>query len=114
MSAFCSNMLDEYLENEAQQISERAAAFATHPEDAVAYQLPARGSSYVKTLDSALRHRNASSRVSGGPRRPCPLSRKASPFSAQTSPTTSEAAGRASDPDAAAAGAAYADDSSRR
>ncbi|XP_027896614.1 MAX gene-associated protein isoform X3 [Xiphophorus couchianus] len=114
MSAFCSNMLDEYLENEAQQISERAAAFSTHPEDAVAYQLPARGSSYVKTLDSALRHRNAASRVSGGPRRPCPLSRKASPFSARTSPTTSEAAGRALDPDAAAAaGAAYADDYSR-
>ncbi|XP_014899610.1 MAX gene-associated protein isoform X1 [Poecilia latipinna] len=112
MSAFCSNMLDEYLENEAQQISERAAAFSTNPEDAVAYQLPARGSSYVKTLDSALRHRNAASRVSGGTRRPCPLSRKAL---AQTSPTTSKAPGRASDPDAAAAaGAGYADDYSQR
>ncbi|XP_054900630.1 MAX gene-associated protein isoform X2 [Poeciliopsis prolifica] len=112
MSAFCSNMLDEYLESEAQQISERAAAFSTHPEDTVAYQLPARGSSYVKTLDSALRHRNAASRVSGGPRRPCPLSRKAQPFSAQTAQTVSEATGPASDPDAAGAG--YADDDSRR
>ncbi|KAM4713504.1 uncharacterized protein mgab isoform 1-T5 [Anableps anableps] len=117
LSAFCSNMLDEYLENEAQQISERAAAFSTHPEDTVTYQLPAKSSSYVKTLDSVLKHRNAASRVSSGANRPCPLSRKTLSYSPPTSPvsslTTSEARGQASDPEAAA-GASYAADHSQR
>lgn len=85
LSAFCSNMLDEYLESEAQQISERAAAFCTNPEGSVAYQLPAKSSSYVKTLDSALKHRNAASSVSPGASRPCPLSHKPLLYSALTS-----------------------------
>ncbi|KAM6915112.1 MAX gene-associated protein [Xenentodon cancila] len=76
LSAFCSNMLDEYLESEAQQISERAAAFSTNSEGSVAYQLPAKSSSYVKTLDSALRHRNAASKITIGDNKPCPLSYK--------------------------------------
>lgn len=106
-------MLDEYLENEAQQISERAAAFATHPEDAVAYQLPAKSSSYVKTLDSALRHRHAASKVSVGASRPCPLSRKSLPHSPGASPTTSEAPSQASEPEAATEAGGADDDSQR-
>ncbi|XP_067429478.1 MAX gene-associated protein isoform X2 [Thunnus thynnus] len=86
LSAFCSNMLDEYLESEAQQISERAAAFSTNPEGSVAYQLPAKSSSYVKTLDSALKHRNSASKVPVGANRPCPLSHKPLLYSALTSP----------------------------
>ncbi|KAM7395685.1 hypothetical protein PAMA_007111 [Pampus argenteus] len=86
LSAFCSNMLDEYLEAEAQQISERAAAFSTNPEGSVAYQLPAKSSSYVKTLDSVLKHRNAASKVPAGTNRPCPLSHKPLLYSALTSP----------------------------
>ncbi|XP_071334903.1 MAX gene-associated protein isoform X4 [Trachinotus anak] len=86
LSAFCSNMLDEYLESEARQISERAAAFSTNPEGSVAYQLPAKSSSYVKTLDSALKHRNAASRFPVGANRPCPLSHKPLLYSALTSP----------------------------
>ncbi|XP_037837560.1 uncharacterized protein magl isoform X2 [Kryptolebias marmoratus] len=81
LSAFCSDMLDEYLESEAQQISERAAAFSTDPESSVVYQLPARSASYVKTLESVLRHRNAAPRGPEGPDRPCPLSRKPVPES---------------------------------
>ncbi|XP_069371108.1 MAX gene-associated protein isoform X2 [Paralichthys olivaceus] len=79
LSAFCSDLLDEYLESEAQQISERAAAFSTNSEGSVAYQLPAKGSSYVKTLDSVLKHRNPASN------RPCPLSHKPLLYSAMTS-----------------------------
>lgn len=79
-------MLDEYLESEAQQISERAAAFSTNPEGSVAYQLPAKSSSYVKTLDSVLKHRNAPSKVPLGTNRPCPLSHKPLLYSALTSP----------------------------
>ncbi|XP_061602784.1 MAX gene-associated protein isoform X2 [Cololabis saira] len=100
LSAFCSNMLDEYLENEAQQISERAAAFSTNPEGSVAYQLPAKSSSYVKTLDSALRHRNAASKITVGDK-PCPLSYKppvssapavsAPPLASPSTPSPAEA-----------------------
>ncbi len=86
LSAFCSNMLDEYLESEAQYISERAAAFSTNPEGSVAYQLPAKSSSYVKTLDSVLKHRNAASKLPLGANRPCPLSHKPLLYSALTSP----------------------------
>ncbi|XP_054872081.1 uncharacterized protein magl isoform X2 [Amphiprion ocellaris] len=86
LSAFCSNMLDEYLENEAQQISERAAAFSTDPEGSVAYQLPAKSSSYVKTLDSVLKQQNAASRLPVRAIRPCPLSHKPLLYSALTSP----------------------------
>nr|XP_015803623.2 MAX gene-associated protein isoform X2 [Nothobranchius furzeri] len=76
LSAFCSNMLDEYLESEAQRISERAEAFSTNPDASVAYQLPIRGSSYVKTLDSVLRNQNAALGTPAVANRPCPLSRK--------------------------------------
>ncbi|XP_076729841.1 uncharacterized protein mgab isoform X2 [Maylandia zebra] len=86
LSAFCSNMLDEYLESEAQQISERAAAFSTNPEGSVSYQLPAKSSSYVKTLDSVLKHRKAPSKFPVGANRPCPLSHKPLLYSALTSP----------------------------
>nr|XP_046229084.1 MAX gene-associated protein [Scatophagus argus]XP_046229085.1 MAX gene-associated protein [Scatophagus argus] len=85
LSAFCSNMLDEYLESEAQYISERAAAFSTNPEASVAYRLPAKGSSYVKTLESVLKHRNTASKFPVGTNKPCPLSHKLPPNSAPTS-----------------------------
>lgn len=93
LSAFCSNMLDEYLESEAQKISERAAAFSTNPEGCVAYQLPAKSSSYVKTLDSVLKHRGTASKSPAGSSRPCPLSHKhlfnfAQSSSAQTDPVS--------------------------
>ncbi|XP_045917038.1 MAX gene-associated protein isoform X3 [Micropterus dolomieu] len=95
LSAFCSNLLDEYLESEAQYISERAAAFSTNPEGSVAYQMPAKSASYVKTLDSVLKHQNAASKSTAGANRPCPLSHKpllysvlASPFPPLASPAT--------------------------
>ncbi|XP_077366712.1 MAX gene-associated protein isoform X2 [Festucalex cinctus] len=82
MSAFCSNMLDEYLESEAQQISERAAAFSTGPEAPVAYQLPAKSASYVKTLDSALKRRKTTADIIN---KPCPRSFKPLLYDALTS-----------------------------
>lgn len=88
LSAFCSNMLDEYLESEAQNISERAAAFSTNVEGSVVYQLPAKSSSYVKTLDSVLKQRTDTSKLPLASCRPCPLSQKTLLTSAQTSPAT--------------------------
>ncbi|XP_071269027.1 MAX gene-associated protein-like isoform X2 [Salvelinus alpinus] len=72
-SAFCSEMLDQYLESEAQRISDRAAAFSHKPLGSVAYQLPVTSTSYVRTLDSVLK-----TRAPPPPAfcRPCPLSRK--------------------------------------
>lgn len=76
-------MLDEYLESEAKKISERAEAFSTNPEASVAYELPAKSSSYVKTLDSVLKnHCKASDK-------PCPLSYK-SQIPAAAPPSSSE------------------------
>lgn len=88
LSAFCSNMLDEYLESEAQNISERAAAFSTNAEDSVVYQLPTKSSSYVRTLDSVLKQRTDTSRIPVASSRPCSLSQKTPLTSAQTSPAT--------------------------
>ncbi|KAK7907227.1 hypothetical protein WMY93_015839 [Mugilogobius chulae] len=59
LSAFCSNMLDEYLESEEHRISERAETLSSLPQGSVAYELPAKSSSYVKTLDSVLKQRAA-------------------------------------------------------
>ncbi|XP_072305358.1 uncharacterized protein mgab [Eucyclogobius newberryi] len=58
-SAFCSDMLDEYLESEERQISERAETLCSRPPSVVAYELPAKSASYVRTLDSVLRQRAA-------------------------------------------------------
>ncbi|XP_034143794.1 MAX gene-associated protein isoform X2 [Esox lucius] len=74
-SAFCSDMLDQYLESEAQRISDRADAFSHNPLASVAYQLPVTSTSYVRTLDSVLKTRTPPP----APRtfcKPCPLSRK--------------------------------------
>ncbi|KAK3542258.1 hypothetical protein QTP86_021449 [Hemibagrus guttatus] len=60
-SAFCSDMLDAYLENEAQQISDRVAVFSNCSASPVSYQLPSKSSSYVVTLDSLLKARSVSS-----------------------------------------------------
>ncbi|KAI5611254.1 MAXprotein-associated protein-like [Silurus asotus] len=59
-SAFCSEMLDAYLENEAQQISDRLAVFSKFSASPVSYQLPSKSSSYVVTLDSLLKNRSIS------------------------------------------------------
>lgn len=69
-------MLDEYLESEGQMICERAAAFSTNPEGFVAYQLPVKSSSYVRTLDSVLKQRNSVPKVQAASDKPCPLSYK--------------------------------------
>lgn len=55
LSAFCSDMLDEYLESEGKLIDERAASFSQAVVSPVAYQLPTKSTSYVRTLDSVLK-----------------------------------------------------------
>lgn len=53
LSAFCSDMLDQYLENEGRLIDERASTFSQPAVDLpppLAYQLPPQTSSYVRTI----------------------------------------------------------------
>ncbi|CAG5866968.1 unnamed protein product [Menidia menidia] len=47
LSAFCSDMLDEYLENEGKLIDERAASFSQSPFEAPVYQLPMKSTSWT-------------------------------------------------------------------
>ncbi|XP_045918360.1 MAX dimerization protein MGA a isoform X2 [Micropterus dolomieu] len=64
LSAFCSDMLDEYLENEGKLIDERAASFSQPVAEPVVYELPVRSTSYVRTLDSILKKQPVSSPTS--------------------------------------------------
>lgn len=55
LSAFCSDMLDEYLENEGKLLEQQSASSFSHPTmEPVAYELPTSSCSYVRTLDSVL------------------------------------------------------------
>ncbi|XP_044127733.1 MAX gene-associated protein isoform X3 [Bufo gargarizans] len=55
LSAFCSDELDEYLENEAKLMGDLKELTWHKPESSVSYQLPTKSSSYVRTLDSVLK-----------------------------------------------------------
>ncbi|XP_063296323.1 MAX gene-associated protein [Pelobates fuscus] len=54
-SAFCSDELDEYLENEARLMESSCGFSQKESESDVTYQLPTRSTSYVRTLDSVLK-----------------------------------------------------------
>ncbi|XP_054651631.1 MAX dimerization protein MGA a isoform X2 [Dunckerocampus dactyliophorus] len=56
LSAFCSDMLDQYLESEAKLIDERATSFSQPSvELPPLYELPASSNSYVRPLNSVLK-----------------------------------------------------------
>ncbi|CAL8288125.1 unnamed protein product [Gadus morhua 'NCC'] len=55
LSAFCSDMLDEYLENEGKFLDQHASSFSQAPPEPVAYKLPVQSSSYVRTLGSVMK-----------------------------------------------------------
>ncbi|XP_067847324.1 MAX dimerization protein MGA a isoform X2 [Heptranchias perlo] len=65
-SAFLSDKLDEYLENEEKIIKQRAA-LCIGKTSKVVYQMPTKSSSYVRTLDSVLKHQ-APQATRGAPR----------------------------------------------
>lgn len=52
-------MLDEYLENEAKLIDERAASFSQPPVEPPVFKLPVSSTSYVRTLDHILKKQTA-------------------------------------------------------
>ncbi|XP_069773270.1 MAX dimerization protein MGA a isoform X2 [Narcine bancroftii] len=63
-SVFSSDKLDEYLENEEKFIKRRAA-LCVNKISKVAYQLPTKSSSYVRTLDSVLKHQTSQANCRG-------------------------------------------------
>ncbi|XP_077935626.1 MAX gene-associated protein isoform X4 [Halichoerus grypus] len=79
-SAFCSDKLDEYLENEG-KLMETSMGFSSNaPTSPVVYQLPTKSTSYVRTLDSVLKKQSAvspSTSYSLKPHSVPPASRKA-------------------------------------
>ncbi|XP_023590916.1 MAX gene-associated protein isoform X4 [Trichechus manatus latirostris] len=54
-SAFCSDKLDEYLENEGKLMETSMDFSSSAPTSPVVYQLPTKSTSYVRTLDSVLK-----------------------------------------------------------
>ncbi|KAG9336381.1 hypothetical protein JZ751_002728 [Albula glossodonta] len=69
-SAFCSDMLDEYLANEGKLIDERAESFTHSTVTPVAYQLPTKSTSYVRTLDSVLKKQTSTPALPSAPLKP--------------------------------------------
>ncbi|KAM6968584.1 MAX dimerization protein MGA a [Tautogolabrus adspersus] len=65
LSAFCSDMLDQYLENEGKLIDQRVDSLSQQQSDPPVYQLPTTSTSYVRTLDSILKKQAASDLISG-------------------------------------------------
>ncbi|XP_057399988.1 MAX gene-associated protein isoform X11 [Balaenoptera acutorostrata] len=92
-SAFCSDKLDEYLENEG-KLMETSMGFSSNaPTSPVVYQLPTKSTSYVRTLDSVLKKQSTispSTSYSLKPHSVPSVSRKAksqnkqAPFSSRT------------------------------
>ncbi|XP_032107111.1 MAX gene-associated protein isoform X9 [Sapajus apella] len=79
-SAFCSDKLDEYLENEG-KLMETSMGFSSNaPTSPVVYQLPTKSTSYVRTLDSVLKKQSTispSTSYSLKPHSVAPASRRA-------------------------------------
>ncbi|XP_056402642.1 MAX gene-associated protein isoform X2 [Hyla sarda] len=78
LSAFCSDELDEYLENEAKLMGDFKELTQNEPESSISYQLPTKSSSYVRTLDSVLKKQaqQAVSSVSGTEQVPLPRKKR--------------------------------------
>ncbi|XP_069910147.1 MAX gene-associated protein isoform X26 [Oryctolagus cuniculus] len=87
-SAFCSDKLDEYLENEGKLMETSMGFSANAPTSPVVYQLPTKSTSYVRTLDSVLKKQSIispSTSYSLKPHSVPPASRKAKSQSKQAS-----------------------------
>lgn len=79
-SAFCSDKLDEYLENEGKLMETNMGFSSNAPTSPVVYQLPTKSTSYVRTLDSVLKKQSTvspSTSYSLKPHSVPPASRKA-------------------------------------
>ncbi|XP_075283710.1 MAX gene-associated protein isoform X4 [Opisthocomus hoazin] len=73
-SAFCSDKLDEYLENEGKLMETSMGFSSSAPTSPVVYQLPTKSTSYVRTLDSVLKKQSTIIPSTSYTSKPAPLS----------------------------------------
>ncbi|XP_059675228.1 MAX gene-associated protein isoform X2 [Gavia stellata] len=73
-SAFCSDKLDEYLENEGKLMETSMGFSSSTPTSPVVYQLPTKSTSYVRTLDSVLKKQSTIIPSTSYTFKPAPLS----------------------------------------
>ncbi|XP_061199526.1 MAX gene-associated protein isoform X2 [Neopsephotus bourkii] len=73
-SAFCSDKLDEYLENEGKLMETSMGFSSSAPASPVVYQLPTKSTSYVRTLDSVLKKQSTTVPSTSYMFKPVPLS----------------------------------------
>ncbi|XP_015671422.2 MAX gene-associated protein [Protobothrops mucrosquamatus] len=72
-SAFCSDKLDEYLENEGKLMETSIGFSPSTSSSPVVYQLPTKSTSYVRTLDSVLKKQSIASNLSSYTSKPLGL-----------------------------------------
>uniref|UniRef100_A0A670Y4P9 MAX gene-associated protein n=1 Tax=Pseudonaja textilis TaxID=8673 RepID=A0A670Y4P9_PSETE len=72
-SAFCSDKLDEYLENEGKLMETSIGFSPSTSSSPVVYQLPTKSTSYVRTLDSVLKKQSTASNLSSYTSKPLDL-----------------------------------------
>ncbi|XP_038597009.1 LOW QUALITY PROTEIN: MAX gene-associated protein [Tachyglossus aculeatus] len=77
-SAFCSDKLDEYLENEGKLMESSLGLSSTSPTPPVVYQLPTKSTSYVRTLDSVLKKQSSAAPSTSHSSKPHPAPAAAS------------------------------------
>uniref|UniRef100_A0A8C8E890 MAX gene-associated protein n=1 Tax=Otus sunia TaxID=257818 RepID=A0A8C8E890_9STRI len=87
-SAFCSDKLDEYLENEGKLMETSMGFSSSTPSSPVVYQLPTKSTSYVRTLDSVLKKQSTIIPSTSYSFKPVPLSSTSRKTKAQTRQTS--------------------------
>ncbi|KAM6254647.1 MAX gene-associated protein isoform 5-T7 [Spheniscus humboldti] len=87
-SAFCSDKLDEYLENEGKLMETSMGFSSSTPASPVVYQLPTKSTSYVRTLDSVLKKQSTIIPSTSYTFKPVPLSSTSRKTKTQTRQTS--------------------------
>ncbi|KAM6068146.1 MAX gene-associated protein isoform 6-T7 [Theristicus caerulescens] len=95
-SAFCSDKLDEYLENEGKLMETSMGFSSSTPTSPVVYQLPTKSTSYVRTLDSVLKKQSTVIPSTSYTFKPVPLSSTSRKTKTQNRQTSTNSRGKSS------------------
>ncbi|XP_040529786.1 MAX gene-associated protein isoform X13 [Gallus gallus] len=95
-SAFCSDKLDEYLENEGKLMETSMGFSSSTPTSPVVYQLPTKSTSYVRTLDSVLKKQSTVIPSTSYTFKPASLSSTSRKARTQNKQTSSNSRGKSS------------------
>ncbi|XP_061854154.1 MAX gene-associated protein isoform X10 [Colius striatus] len=95
-SAFCSDKLDEYLENEGKLMETSMGFSSSTSTSPVVYQLPTKSTSYVRTLDSVLKKQSTIIPSTSYTFKPTPLTSTSRKTKSQTKQTSTTSRGRSS------------------